>query len=661
MQTSKTEPVNRPHSEPSWLPDPRAVAKSHITDFSQYVSARGGYNFSSYNDLWSWSIDRQDEFWSAVWDFFDITSDTAYTDVLIDSSMPGARWFPGTRLNYAEHSLRSGEADDFAVITISEDGTTAYLTWGELRRSVGALAHWLRNQGVGIGDRVVGYLPNTSHAVVAFLATASLGAIWSACGQDYSASGAAARLAQLAPAVLFAGDGYQWNGRPCDRRSEVAELQSNLPTLRATVLIPNLDLSGDVLDAVPWEEACGVDAELVFTRVDFDTPLWVLFSSGTTGLPKGIVHGHGGILVDHYRLHGLHNDLHNGDRFFWYTTTNWMMWNVTASALLLGASIIVYDGSPTFPNARRLWEIAADHNVDVLGVSPGHLTASAKSGVEPLRDLDLSRLRTVASTGAPLPAQCYDWVRDHVGARIQLASTTGGTDIASGFAGSAPNTPVWAGQLSAPMLGVALDSWDENGNSVVDEVGELVVTKPLPSMPLRFWNDPDGSRYHDAYFDMYPGVWRHGDWITISSVGSVSISGRSDSTLNRFGVRLGSADIYDVVEAMPEIREALVVGAELPDHHYWMPLFVVMEPGIELDDALKVRISSAIRTQASPRHVPDEIIAVPAVPHTRTGKKLEVPIKRILQGTPIDRVVNLDTIDNPAALDYFSQNVAPTL
>ncbi|MFE7419920.1 acetoacetate--CoA ligase [Rhodococcus sp. NPDC057529] len=645
--------------EPIWTPDPEHAARARITEFAHFAAARTGAAYPDYHDLWKFSVGEPSAFWSAVWDFFDIAADGDTGEVLTDASMPGARWFPGTRLNYTEHALRHGDSPEAAVVSISEDGVTTEISWAQLRRQVAAVAAWLRGQGVGVGDRVVGYLPNTVHAVVAFLATAGIGAVWSACGQDYGASGAASRFAQLDPVILFAADGYRWNGRVHDRRGDVAELARQLPTLRRTVHVPVLGLPFGVDDAqhAIWDDVIAVDAEPDFVRVDFDAPLWVLFSSGTTGLPKGIVHGHGGVILDHHKLLGLHNDLRAGERLFWYTTTNWMMWNMVVSGLLVGATIVLYDGSPAHPDPQRLWDIAAEHRVSVLGLSPGYLLGCAKAGLEPGGDLDLSALRLIGSTGAPLPPQSYHWVRDHVGERVQVASTSGGTDVVSGFAGSAPTTAVWPGEISAPLLGVALAAWDADGTPVVDEVGELVVTTPMPSMPIHFWNDPDGTRYRDAYFGTYPGVWRHGDWVTVTARGSVVISGRSDSTLNRQGVRLGSADIYDVVEDLPEIREALVIGAELADGGYWMPLFVVLADGADLDDDLRERIVTAVRTQASPRHVPDEIIAVPAIPHTRTGKKLEVPIKRLLQGAPLEKVVGGDTVDDSASLHYFTRFV----
>ncbi|MET7451609.1 acetoacetate--CoA ligase [Streptomyces sp. NPDC005574] len=647
---------------PFWLPDPEAGTTSRIAQFGRWVARNRdvavAYDHTDYGALHRWSVTDLEGFWSAVWEFFDIDADAPFERVLSEETMPGARWFEGATLNYAHHALRDLREDAPAIVALDETGSGYEVTGGRLRAQVASVAATLRDLGVGRGDRVVGYLPNTPHAIVAFLAAASLGAVWSVCGQDYAPQAAADRFAQLEPAVLVTTDGYLFNGTTHDRRDGALELAGALPGLKAMLLIDHVGLpwppGSYPAPTVPWEDAATRTEELDCTPVAFDHPLWVVFSSGTTGLPKGIVHGHGGVLLEHLKTLALHSDLGPGDRLLWYTTTHWMMWNLVVSTLLTGATPCTYDGSPA-PSARPdvLWELAARHRVTVFGTSPQYLLGMAKFGIEPTVH-DLSAVRAVGCTGSTLPPSAYPWVRDHVGSRTQLASTSGGTDVVSGFAGSAPTTPVWAGELSAPYLGVALAAYDGEGHPVVDQVGELVVTRPMPSMPLYFWNDPDGSRCREAYFSTYPGVWRHGDWITVTGHGSVIVHGRSDSTLNRNGVRLGSADIHDVVERLPEITEALVIGAEEPDGGYWMPLFVHLADGVELDDELRDRIRAAIRTGVSPRHVPDEILAVPGVPHTRTGKKLEVPVKRLLQGAPVEQVVNPAAVDAPELIAHYA-------
>ena len=645
--------MTQPASQPVWTPGPEA-ADSRIVAFAREASARAGRDLSAYADLQTWSSTELEAFWTLVWTTFDVRSTTPVGEVLTSRELPGARWFTGARLSYVEHALR-GDPDARAVIEVDEAGREHVTTTSELRAEVASVAATLRGLGVVPGDRVVGYLPNTRVSVVAFLATASLGAVWSACGQDYGPSAAADRFGQLRPTVLVAADGYTYGGTTHDRRAATAELAAALPTLRAVLVADVVGAGEPLVSTAPvqdWAQVLAQPAELEILDVTFDHPLWVLFSSGTTGKPKGIVHGHGGILLAHLAALGLNLDLGERDTFFWYTSTNWMMWNLNVGGLLVGAAVVLYDGSPTHPRSSHLWREVAQLGVTVFGVSPGLLLAWEKEGLDP-EQLDLRALRTLGVTGSTLHGSAFPWVRDHVGPRVQVVPTSGGTDVACGFVGSAPTLPVVEGEIAAAALGVALDAYGPHGESLRDEVGELVVTAPMPSMPVGFWDDPDGSRYRAAYFETYPGVWRHGDWITLTSRGTVVVHGRSDSTLNRNGVRLGSADIYDVVERFPEVRESLVIGAEMPDGSYWMPLFLVLEDGVELDDDLRGRIVEALKRDASPRHVPQEMVAVLAIPHTRTGKKLEVPVKRVLQGADPATALSLGAVDDPALIDQF--------
>lgn len=637
--------------EPQWEPSAADVAAARITDFARFAGARIGREFDDYRALWEWSVTDLAGFWGAIWDYFELggTPET----VLADATMPGAQWFPGQRLNYVDLVARNARTDRPAILAADEQHGLTEISWSELLGRTAALAATLRELGVGPGDRVVGYLPNIPEAVVAFLASASIGAVWSACGQDYSAKAALDRLGQLEPVVLVTADGYRFGGKEHDKRDDIAALRAGLPTVRATVMVSRLGTA--MPGTLDWNAVATPEgAELSIERVDFAHPLWILFSSGTTGLPKGIVHGHGGVLLEHLKAAALQSDIGRDDVFFWYTSPSWMMWNFQVAGLLVGATIVCYDGSPTHPHPDSLFDLAARTRTTVLGSSPGYVLACIKAGAVPRRDHDLSALRSLGITGSSLPPSSALWLRDNVGDRVQVNSISGGTDVVSAFIGGVRTVPVWPGELSAPFLGAAVDAWDESGRPVRDEVGELVITAPMPSMPVSFWNDPDGTRYRAAYFEMFPGVWRHGDWITITDHGSVIVHGRSDSTLNRHGIRMGSADIYQAVEQLPEIAEALVIGVEQPEGGYWMPLFVTPAPGAELTDEVKQRIADTIRREVSPRHVPDEIIAAPGIPHTRTGKKLEVPIKKLFQGADVDRVVERSAVDNPDLLSWYA-------
>lgn len=638
-------------TQPQWEPDAGDVETARVTDFARFAGARTGREFDDYHSLWEWSITDLAGFWGALWEYFELGDPPA--TVLASSDMPGAQWFPGQLLNYVDQIARHARTDRPAIVYAGEQGGLTEISWAHLLGRAASFAATLRELGVGPGDRVVGYLPNIPEAVIAFLGTAAIGAVWSACGQDYSAKAALDRLGQLEPAVLVTADGYHFGGKQHDKRDDIAALRAGLPTIRATVVVSRL--GGAVPDVLDWNAVAAPEgAELSTEPVGFAHPLWVLFSSGTTGLPKGIVHGHGGVLLEHLKAAALQSDIGRGDVFFWYTSPSWMMWNFQVAGLLVGATIVCYDGSPTFPHADSLFDLAARTGTTVLGTSPGYVLACIKAGVVPRRDHDLSALRTVGITGSSLPPSSALWLRDNVGERVQVNSISGGTDVVSAFLGGVRTVPVWPGELSVPFLGAAVEAWDESGRPVRGEVGELVITAPMPSMPVSFWNDPDGSRYRAAYFEMFPGVWRHGDWITVTDHGSIVVHGRSDSTLNRHGIRMGSADIYQAVEQLPEIAEALVIGAEQPDGGYWMPLFVTLAPGAELTDELRQRINATIRSEVSPRHVPDDIIAAPGIPHTRTGKKLEVPIKKLFQGADPDRVVERSAVDNPDLLTWYA-------
>jgi acetoacetyl-CoA synthetase len=644
--------VERPVTEPQWVPTDEDVAGARVTDFARFVSARTGQELPDYHALWRWSVDDVGGFWGALWEYFSL-GDVA-GEVLSSTEMPGAQWFPGTRLNYVDQVLRHARADRPAILYVAEGGDVTEISWDEMLDQVAALARTLREHGVAPGDRVAGYLPNVPEAVVAFLAAASIGATWSACGQDYTAKAALDRLGQLEPVVLVAADGYHFAGKTHDKTADVASLREGLPTVHTAVLVSRIGAGRPDGQWLDWAESTTGGGRVETTAVEFDHPLWVLYSSGTTGLPKGIVHGHGGVVVEHLKAVALQSDIGSDDVFFWYTSPSWMMWNFQVAGLLVGATIVCYDGSPTYPAADSLWQIAARVKATVLGTSPGYVLACAKAGSVPRKDHDLSVLRTVGITGSSLPAASALWLRDNVGEHVQVASISGGTDVVSAFIGGVRTVPVWPGELSAPYLAAAVEAWNEAGEPVRGEVGELVVTRPLPSMPVKFWNDPDGTRYREAYFEMFPGVWRHGDWITITDHDSIVVHGRSDSTLNRHGIRMGSADIYQVVERIPEVAEALVIGAEQPDGGYWMPLFVTLTDDAELTDELEDRIKQTIRTEVSPRHVPDDILLAPGIPHTRTGKKLEVPIKKLLQGGDAAKVVEPTAVDDPALLDWYA-------
>jgi acetoacetyl-CoA synthetase len=644
-----------------WRPDPATAPASAIAQFAGFVRERrlAGIDELDYPSLHAWSVGDLDAFWAAAAEFLGVRFRAAPQATLGSAAMPGTEWFPGGTLNYAEHALTDGPGragEDLAVVFVREDGLERLVSHGELRALVGRLRAGLQRLGIGRGDRVVALMPNCVETLAAFLAVASLGAIWSSCSPDFGTRAVRDRFAQLEPSVFLAVDGYRYGGKAFDVRDRVQALREQLPTRTHTVLLPYLDRRAELAGTMRWSELTAESGPLDFDAVPFDHPLWVLYSSGTTGLPKGIVHGHGGIVVEHLKTLALHHDLGPGERFFWFTTTGWMMWNLMISALLVGSTIVMYDGNPGYPDFRTLWQLAEKHRVTYFGVSASYIHACMKAGLRPADQFDISGIRALGSTGAPLSVDGFRWIADAVGNHIQICSVSGGTDLCTAFIEAAPTVPVWLGELSCAALGASVAAYDARGAEVVDDVGELVLTKPMPSMPVSFWNDPDGSRLRAAYFADFPGVWRHGDWVRKTPRGSFVIYGRSDSTLNRGGVRMGTADFYAVVEGLEEIVDSLVVDTtELGAADEGELLcFVVLAPGATLAE-VEPRLRRALRTDLSPRHVPDRFVAVDAIPHTLNGKKCEVPVKRILAGVDPDQAVSRDALVNPDSLDPFIQ------
>ncbi len=622
-----------------WQPSLESHSSSQLGQFADFVASTKGLTFSDYESLHRWSIEHLEDFWAAVWDFFQIDGGV-YEQVLEARVMPGAKWFTGSSLNYAAHCLRH-ESNQAAMIAANESGGFSEISWATLKKQVSSLAAHLRSLGVTKGDRVAAYLGNTPEAIVGFLATASLGAIWSSTSMEMGLGSVVDRFSQIEPKILFAATSYTYNGKTFDCTSLVFDLEKALPSLEKTI---RLGAEFDALLEKP--------APLEFLRVPFDHPLYILFSSGTTGLPKPIVHGHGGILLEHYKQLGLQSNLGSSDRFFWFTTTGWMMWNYLVSGLLVGSSLVLWDGSPTHPSPDALWRLCERAKITVFGCGAAYLHSNIKLNLEPAQTFDLSKLRAIGSTGSPLSLDGFAFVYEKVGQHLQLFSTSGGTDVCSAFLGGSPWSPVWAGELSCRSLGADVQSFDGQGNSVLEAVGELVLCSPMPSMPVKFWNDPDNKRYFESYFADYPNIWRHGDWVKITARGSAVIYGRSDATLNRGGVRMGTAEVYSVVERIPEVLDSLVIDLEQLGKASFMPLFVVLQTE-NLTSDLEKQIKHAIRTELSPRLIPDQIVQVAAIPRTLSGKKLELPIRKILLGADAKKVVNADALANPDSLEFF--------
>jgi len=639
-----------------WSPPPDGRERTRVGSYLRFLEEKRGLSFPDYGSLWAWSVSDLDGFWASVWEFFGVRSATPHEAVLTGRAMPGTRWFPGATLNYAEHLVAGAQAGASpALLARSQTRGPVDLSAANLADQVARARAGLLRLGVGRGDRVAAYLPNIPETLVAFLASASLGAVWASCAPEFGTRSVLDRLRQIEPKVLLAVDGYRYGSRPVDRTAEVAAIRHGLPGLAATVAVPYLEADpGRLPGAVPWDELLSEAAPAAFDPVPFDHPLYILYSSGTTGLPKPIVHGHGGILLEHQKALALHHDLGPGDRLFWFSTTGWMMWNLLISGLAVGAALVLYDGDPGWPDLTTLWRMAEETGTTYYGASAPFLLACRKAGLTPRRDFDLSRLRGVGSTGAPLPPEGFRYVYEEIAPDALLGSASGGTDMCTAFVGMSPLLPVWEGEISCRYLGAKVEAFDAEGRPVVGEQGELVITEPMPSMPVGFWGDPDGERYRAAYFEDFPGVWRHGDWVTFTDRGSCVISGRSDATLNRGGVRLGTAEFYSVVESFPEVADSLVVHLEDAGGGAGrLLLFVVTAEGADLDDDLRTRLAAELRRHLSPRHVPDAVHAVPAVPRTLSGKKLEVPVKRILTGTPAEVAASRGALANPESLDAF--------
>ena len=613
----------------------------------RWLESHRDKRFETYDALWQWSVSDLEGFWQSIVDYFEVRFEQPPTKVLSSRAMPGAQWFAGAKVCYPEHVLRA-EPDGPAIIARSEDGSRHELSMAELRKNVARIRFGLLQLGIGRGDRVAALVSNTPEAIVAMLATASLGAIWSSCPPEFGVESVLDRFSQIEPKVLITVDGYRFRGRVFDRREAVRQIEAGLPSLAHTVVVPQVGLGLD--GALTWTELGATSAPLVFEPVAFDHPMWILYTSGTTGLPKPIVHGHGGILLEHFKVHALHDNVGRGDRFFWYSTTGWMMWNYLVSVLLVGSTIVLYDGDPVHPSLLTLFHMADEEGVTFFGTSASFLMACHKAGISPKSEVSLDRLKAIGSTGSPLPVEGFHWVYDQVKTDVWLGSVSGGTDVCTGLVVQCAMLPVRAGEIQCRALGAKIESFDESGQPVFGEVGELVITEPLPSMPIRFWNDDDGSRYRSSYFDKYDGVWRHGDWISIDTDGRSVIHGRSDATLNRGGVRLGTSEFYRVIETIPDIIDSIVVDTGTLDTEGRLWLFVAVADGA-VTKPLAERIRGELRDRLSPRHVPDEIRSIPDVPYTLSGKKLEVPIKRILNGTPPEDAVNRGTLRNPDALD----------
>ncbi len=647
--------INSNNPRRLWKPSQEFIRQSNLKAYMNWLASHHGLQFANYDELWEWSCKDTKSFWKTIYDYFDILEHGDLEFIHDDAPMPLTQWFKGSMLNYAEHSFRHAVDENLAILFKHENREVRSITWRSLKEQVASFRTYLLDQGVQKGDRVVAYLPNIPESVVAFLATCSIGAVWSSCSPDFGANSVIDRFQQIEPKVLITVDGYYYQGKPNDRVEEVQEIRDRLDSITAVVQIPYLNEEPFVEGATLWEDVMKLGGELVFNSVDFADPIWVLYSSGTTGQPKAITHSHGGVLLEHLKYVCFHNDVKLGERYFWYTTTGWMMWNFVQATLLAGATIVLYDGSPSYPDIETLWMLASDLKINHFGTSAPFIVSCMEKGLSPGESFDLSALRSISSTGSPLPSEGFDWIYGHVKKDVWLCSISGGTDVCSAFVGGCPMEEVYEGEIQRRALGCAMKAYDEEGQELVNDVGEMVVTKPMPSMPIYFWGDHGGKRYRESYFEMYPDVWRHGDWLEITDRHTLIISGRSDATLNRYGIRIGTAEIYQSVQKVKGIKDSLIVNLELDGGKHFMPLFVMLEEGEELDDQMRQQVNYQIIKDFSKRHVPDKVVGVGDIPYTISGKKMETPVKRVLQGKLKEEAANLGAMRNPESLDFFEK------
>ncbi len=635
-----------------WYPDKNFIGQSNLTIYRKWLKANKGLEFSGYEELWAWSSDQLSEFWESIWQFFNIIHEQSYSSVVDSHRMPGAQWFSGSRLNYAEHLFRHENPDRPAIIFAHENGTIEEIPWANLRKKVSVFQRTLIHLGVREGDRVAVVMPNIPETIVAFMAVNSLGAIWSCCSPDFGATTIFERFSQIEPKLLITVDGYWYNQKAFNRIEEIKWLQKEIKSIENTVLLPYLDPGSALNQAIPWP-TIDDDSNILFNRVPFAHSIWILYSSGTTGKPKAITHSHGGVLLEHLKYLSLHNDVKSGENFFWFSTTGWMMWNFLQASLLVGATPVLYDGSPALPDLKVLWKLSEQLPIHHFGTSAPYLIALMKSGIRPGEECNLKDLRSIGSTGAPLPSEVFSWIYEGISSKVWLCSMSGGTDVCTAFAGGCPEKPVISGRIQCRALGCAMVAYDDSGVTITGKPGEMVIEKPMPSMPVYFWNDDKNQRYISSYFEEFPGKWRHGDFLKIFDDGSLIIQGRSDATLNRKGVRIGTAEIYNILDDFSELKDSLIINIDREDGTDFMPLFIVLNKEIKLSESLKEKINNTLKKKCSPRHVPDVIKPVPDIPYTLSGKKMEVPVKRLFLKNQAQKKPDLGTIRNPEAMKYF--------